>query len=141
MRQGKASLPGSCVNSLVILPSQLVMVTLSGFKTQKARRHASSISSRTQSSRTTASMLESALLIPTRSQNSRRAAGGTPLLLNPDIVGNLGSFHPVTCFCSTNWINFRLESTVLLTLRRLNSICCGACVISPVGRSFSMVQS
>ena len=40
-------------------------------------------------------MFESALLIPMRSQNSRKAAGGSPRRRIPDSVGNRGSSQPV----------------------------------------------
>mmetsp|Transcript_9611 Transcript_9611/g.13612 ORF Transcript_9611/g.13612 Transcript_9611/m.13612 type:complete len:234 (-) Transcript_9611:957-1658(-) len=129
------------LKSSIVDPCQFLIVTFNGSNTANARLQFSSITSLIQFSRSPTSMFESLLEIPTLSQNSRRAAGGTPLLLMPDNVGMRGSSHPFTCLPSTSWINFRLESTVYFMLSRLNSICWGRAVISFVGISLSKVQS
>mmetsp|Transcript_26174 Transcript_26174/g.52524 ORF Transcript_26174/g.52524 Transcript_26174/m.52524 type:complete len:255 (+) Transcript_26174:1147-1911(+) len=104
---------------------QLVIVSLMGRSTAKHLGASSSRVTLAQSSSTDASMTLSALLIPTRSQNSRRASGVYPRLRSPATVGKRGSSHPDTWWWVTSWMSFRLLNTVNPRLRRLNSICLG----------------
>mmetsp|Transcript_27276 Transcript_27276/g.91682 ORF Transcript_27276/g.91682 Transcript_27276/m.91682 type:complete len:210 (-) Transcript_27276:812-1441(-) len=106
--------------------SQLSTTSFKGRSTAKARGDFSSRASRTQSSRITGSMFESALLTPTRSQNSTMAWGGTPLRRIADSVGMRGSSHPSTVCVFTSFMSLRLDMRVYWTFSLENSICRGA---------------
>lgn len=84
------------ISSFAYLPPQFFIVTFSGSNIANARGQFSSKTSLAQSSNTPKSIFESLFDIPIRSQNNRMAEGGTPRRRMPDIVGILGSSHPVT---------------------------------------------
>src|SRR5690606_35654716 len=82
-------------------------------------------SSLMQNSSKDTSITFSLFAIPMVSANFLIDAGVYPLLLNPEMVGILGSSHELTIPCSTNCNNLRLLTTVWLRFLLANSLCFG----------------
>src|SRR5699024_3730192 len=82
-------------------------------------------SSLTQNSRCDISMRFSLFAIPMAAEKLRILSGEYPLLLNPEIVGILGSSQEVTIPFSTNCASFLLLTTEWLRFLLANSRCLG----------------